>query len=143
MRARKSTVRTTPSVKKPETEVLLPTTTSIAVESATSGPLSTATTNTTTSAVAAAALESNSTEKTSHTKPSTKTESVAGPSAEIDTPTFVPEEDGYRCPVEDCRKLFRRDNLLGVILIIHRALGSILDFWFQFRCTSNIIIQHC
>lgn len=44
-----------------------------------------------------------------------KTEPVAGPSAaEPDVPAFVPEEDGYRCPLEDCRKLFRRDNLLVV-----------------------------
>lgn len=116
MRARKSTV---PSVKKPETETPLATATATAaVESTSSVSLSAASTTTTTTTVAAAtALESNVAEKAPHTKPSTKNESIAGPSTEIDTPTFVPEEDGYRCPVEDCRKLFRRDNLLGVIII--------------------------
>ena len=46
--------------------------------------------------------------------PIIKIEPVVAPVVEPEAPTFVPEEDGYRCPVEDCRKLFRRDNLLGV-----------------------------
>ena len=41
-------------------------------------------------------------------------EPVPGPSVESESLGFVPGEDGYRCPLEDCRKLFRRDNLLVV-----------------------------
>ena len=38
------------------------------------------------------------------------------PMAPAEPQTIVPEEasGGYRCPLEDCRKLFRRDNLLVV-----------------------------
>jgi len=44
-----------------------------------------------------------------------KSESFAGIGTSLDeSPIFVQEkgEDGYRCPLENCRKLFRRDNLL-------------------------------
>lgn len=53
-------------------------------------------------------------EKPVPAKSSIKSEVTPVTLAEIETSNFVPEEDGYRCPVEDCRKLFRRDNLLGV-----------------------------
>ena len=46
-----------------------------------------------------------------------KSESFAGIGTSLDeSPIFVQEkgEDGYRCPLENCRKLFRRDNLLVV-----------------------------
>ena len=43
-----------------------------------------------------------------------RSEPVAGPSTEPESLGFVPGEDGYRCPLEDCRKLFRRENLLVV-----------------------------
>jgi len=45
-----------------------------------------------------------------------RNESIAATSFE-ESPLFVQEkgEDGYRCPLENCRKLFRRDNLLVVI----------------------------
>ena len=62
-------------------------------------------------------VESNLAERTPIIKLTIKSEPIAGLSVEAETPTFVPDEDGYRCPVEDCRKLFRRDNLLGVIYI--------------------------
>ena len=42
-------------------------------------------------------------------------QSLPGQSSDLESPTFVPENDGYRCPLEDCRKLFRRDNLLLVM----------------------------
>lgn len=58
--------------------------------------------------------ESPAAEKLQPLKTSIKLEPQAPAIAEAETQTFVPEEDGYRCPVEDCRKLFRRDNLLGV-----------------------------
>lgn len=104
VRARMSTVRTpTPAVKKTESEVTLSSTSASAVESASYSTSVNAT------------PESSVADKTLLSKPPTRSESAAaGSSAEIETPTFVPEEDGYRCPVEDCRKLFRRDNLLGV-----------------------------
>ncbi len=70
--------------------------------------------STTVSAATMTTVEANLNEKGAPPKLPAKSEPVAVPIVEPETPTFVPEEDGYRCPVEDCRKLFRRDNLLGV-----------------------------
>lgn len=102
MRARKSSVQK-PIVlaKKQDTEVSLV---------AASASLTAETAN----AQASATVVQESNLTTSLLKASVKHESTTVPAGEIDSPTFVPEEDGYRCPVEDCRKLFRRDNLLGV-----------------------------
>lgn len=40
--------------------------------------------------------------------------STVAPAGDLDMPTFAADQDGYRCPLEDCRKLFRRNNLLLV-----------------------------
>lgn len=109
VRARKSTIPTvrtpTAPVKKQETAEVTPAaTTALAPPESITVPVSATPTH----------VDSNGADKTSTNKLPIKSESIAGPSVETETPTFVPEEDGYRCPVEDCRKLFRRDNLLGV-----------------------------
>lgn len=46
--------------------------------------------------------------------PVIKSEPLAAPPETLEVQTIVPEEasGGFRCPLEDCRKLFRRDNLL-------------------------------
>ncbi|KAI9559098.1 hypothetical protein GHT06_015887 [Daphnia sinensis] len=75
------------------------------------------------SSASRATPEPNVVDKTPSNKIPVKGESTTGTNVETETPTFVPEEDGYRCPVEDCRKLFRRDNLLGMhIKHYHPAL---------------------
>ncbi|XP_046459189.1 PHD finger protein 20-like isoform X2 [Daphnia pulex] len=118
VRARKSTIPTvrtpTAPVKKQETAEVTPaTTTALAPSESITVPVSATPTH----------VDSNGADKTSTNKLPIKSESIAGPSVETETPTFVPEEDGYRCPVEDCRKLFRRDNLLGMhIKHYHPAL---------------------
>jgi hypothetical protein len=111
-------VRTpTAPVKKQETAEVTPaTTTALAPSESITVPVSATPTH----------VDSNGADKTSTNKLPIKSESIAGPSVETETPTFVPEEDGYRCPVEDCRKLFRRDNLLGVNC-----------FFFNDRCYSH------
>lgn len=105
VRARKSTVLRTSisSIKKPENETLPTNAASPAIADSTAAIPSPVTN-----------LDLSVNDKIATTKPLAKTETPAVTTPELETPTFVPEEDGYRCPVEDCRKLFRRDNLLGV-----------------------------
>ena len=107
VRARKSTipsVRTPSALVKKQEAIEVTSSTTMAPVSPESVPVSATSTP----------VVSGVMEKTPINKFPLKSELIAGSSVEADTPTFVPEEDGYRCPVEDCRKLFRRDNLLGV-----------------------------
>lgn len=64
-------------------------------------------------------------DKSQPLKTTVKSEPTTPVAAEVDTPTFTPGEDGYRCPVEDCRKLFRRENLLGVLLNRFRGFAKV------------------
>ena len=110
VRARTSTIPSvrTPSApaKKQEATEVTPAAASVPPESITAPVSATST-----------PVESNLAERTPIIKLTIKSEPIAGLIVEAETPTFVPDEDGFRCPVEDCRKLFRRDNLLGVIYI--------------------------
>lgn len=105
VRARNSTVPSsrTPNAPIKKQEEVKP--------AASTGPLSTE--PVAPSSASSTTPEPNLVDKTPSNRMPVKGESTPGTSVENETPTFVPEEDGYRCPVEDCRKLFRRDNLLG------------------------------
>lgn len=55
------------------------------------------------------------------------------------------DEQGLRCPKQECRKLFRKENLLMVSIVkflqysIIKRL-TVIIYYFYLRCTLNTII---